>query len=87
MTATARGLTWLLLAVALLVVVRHHHQYFRRARPLSFSAFLETAGWLIVVLVAAGALYGGWAHPGTRILEIAAGVVGALFIILGAAWR
>ncbi|HXF82879.1 MAG TPA: hypothetical protein VNN19_09025 [bacterium] len=87
MTATARALTWLVLAVALLVVIWHHWQYFRRARPLSFSAFLETAGWLIVVLVAVAALYGGWAHPGTRILEIASGVVGVLFIIFGAAWR
>lgn len=84
--ALAAGI-WLLLAVALIVVVRHHLGYFRRKRTLSFGAFLETAGWIILLLVALGALYGGLTHPGTRIAEVASAVVGVLFILLGSVFR
>lgn len=78
---------WTVAAVALLIVIRQHVAYFRRARPFSFGAFLETAGWIILLLVAIGAAYGGLAHPGRRVVEVAAGIVGFLFIALGAAFR
>jgi len=70
-------------AACAVVIVRHHVAYFRRARPVSFGAFLATGGWTILLLVALGALSGGLADSGTRIVEIAAAVVGLLFIGIG----
>jgi threonine/homoserine/homoserine lactone efflux protein len=87
MSAVLSAIVWIVLAVALTVVVRQHLAYFRRTRALSFGAFLETAGWIILLLVALGALAGGLAHPGTRIVEIASAVVGVLFILLGSVFR
>jgi len=78
---------WTVLAVALVVIVRQHLGYFRRRRPFSFAAFLETAGWIIVALVAGAALLGGFAHPGTRVMEVAAAIVGALCIAFGSTFR
>lgn len=74
-------------AVMLVLIIRHHIDYFRRARPYSFGAFLETGGWLILLLVAAGAAAGGLVRPGTRVVEVAAGIVGFLFVAGGAAFR
>ena len=74
---------WLAAAACAVVIVRHHVAYFRRARPVSFGAFLATGGWTILLLVALGALSGGLADSGTRIVEIAAAVVGLLFIGIG----
>ena len=70
-------------AVSAVVIVRKHVAYFRRVRPFSFGAFLETGGWIILLLVALGALSSGLAESGTRIVEIAAAVVGLLFIGIG----
>ena len=85
--ATALVVIWIILAVALIVIIRHHVAYLRRARSLTFGAFLETAGWMIILLVAIAAVYGGLVHPGTRVVEIATAVVGALFIVLGSAFQ
>jgi hypothetical protein len=74
---------WITVAVCAVVIVRHHLGYFRRARPLSFGAFLETSGWMIILLVAVGAFSGGLARPGTMVVEVAAAVVGLLFIGIG----
>lgn len=74
---------WLAAAACAAVVVRHHIAYFRRARPFSFGAFMETGGWIILLLVALGALSGGLAESGTRIVEIAAAMVALLFIGIG----
>lgn len=79
---------WAASAGCAAVVIRHHVAYFRRARPFSFTALLETGGWIILLLVALGAAAGGLAATGTRIVEIAAALVGALCIGLrwGARW-
>lgn len=87
MTAAVPVLAGTVAAVILLVVIRHHVDYLRRARAYSFGAFLETAGWIILLLVAVGAAAGGLARPGTRVVEVASGIMGLLFITLGAAFR
>jgi hypothetical protein len=69
------------------VVVRHHRDYLRGRRPLSFGAFLETAGWIVLALVAAAGLAGGAAHPATRVVEIAAATVGAVLVGVGSLLR
>lgn len=74
---------WGLTGLGLAIVVLHHVAYFRRTRPFSFGAFLETAGWIIITLVAIFGLAGGFAGPGTRIVEIAAAIVAVLFIGIG----
>ena len=82
------SLIWVAVAVlGLIIVVSQHAGYFRKTRPMSFAAFLETAGWIIITLVAAAALRGGMANPGTRIVEIATAVVGALLIGIGGQFR
>ncbi len=78
---------WLAAAWCAIIVVRHHVGYFRRARPYSFGAFLETGGWIILLLVVLGALAGGLEAPGTRVVEIAASVVAVVFILIGGALR
>lgn len=62
--------------IALGFVVAHHIGYFRGTRRPAFGAFLETGGWLILVLVsAAGALVGAWLDPaGARVLAASTGV-------------
>ncbi len=87
MTTLSR-LVWVAVAaVGLGVVVAHHVAYFRKKRPLSFAAFLETGGWIILVLVASAAGAGGMAHPSTRVVEIAAAAVALLFIAIGGQFR
>lgn len=78
---------WLAAAWCALILVRHHIGYFRRARPYSFGAFLETGGWIILLLVVLGALAGGLDAMGTRVVEIAAAAVAVLFIGIGGALR
>lgn len=87
MSTTGLIVLWVILAVALVVIIRHHLAYLRRTRSLTFGAFLETAGWIIILLVAIAGVYGGFAHPGTRVVEIATTVVGLLFIVLGSAFQ
>jgi len=87
MSAVGLVVIWVILAAALIVVIRHHIAYFRRSRSLSFGAFLETGGWLILLLAAIAAACGGLAEPGTRVVEIAAAVVGLLFVAAGSAVR
>lgn len=87
MSVAVQIFAWAAAALMLAVIVRHHVGYFRRARPYSFGAFLETGGWIILLLVAAGAAAGGLARPGTRVVEVAAGIVGLLFIAGGAVFR
>lgn len=43
--------------------------------------------WIIVFLVAVAALRGGLAHPGTRVVEISAAVVGVVCTALGSVFR
>ncbi len=79
---------WAAVAVlGLIVVVAQHIGYFRRTRPMSFAAFLETAGWIVITLVAGAALGGGMISPNTRVVEIAAAIVGALLIGIGGQFR
>jgi hypothetical protein len=78
---------WAAAGVCAAVLFRHHIGYFRRTRPYSFGAFMETGGWIILLLVALGALAGGLAEPGTRVVEIAATVVALLFIGIGTSLR
>lgn len=70
-----------------IIVVFHHAGYLRRTRPLTFGAFLETGGWIVVTLVAIAASGGGMAEPRTRIVEIGAGAVGVLLIGIGSQFR
>lgn len=79
---------WAVVAVlGLIVVVAQHAGYFRKTRPMSFAAFLETAGWILITLVAVAAWGGGMISPNTRVIEIAAAVVGALLIGIGGQFR
>lgn len=87
MTGLSR-LVWVAVAaVGLGVVVAHHVAYWRKTRPLSFTAFLETGGWIILVLVAITAGAGGMAHPSTRVVETAAAAVALLFIAIGGQFK
>ncbi len=70
-------------AVGLGAIIAQHVGYFRKRRPLTFGAFLETTGWITITLVAVAALGGGMVHPGTRVVEITAALVGLLFIVIG----
>jgi hypothetical protein len=63
-----------------IVIVTHHIGYFHRSRPLTFGAFLQTAGWIILTLVALAAAAGGMDGARTRTLEVAQVVVGAFLI-------
>lgn len=74
----------MLAAAALATVVGHHIGYFRGRRPPTFGAFLETAGWLILFLVAIAAP-SAVKDPGLVRVEIAAGFVGLLCVLGG--WR
>ncbi|HEY3247847.1 MAG TPA: hypothetical protein VGK88_06120 [bacterium] len=76
----------ILLVAAAVMVVAQHLAFFRRVRPPSFAAFLETAGWLIMVLVALGGIGGGLGSPGTLSVEIASGLVGLACILAGRMW-
>jgi len=77
-------LVWGALAIAgLSLIVAHHVGYFRKRRPLTFGAFLETTGWIIVSLFAIAAFGGGLVHPGTRAVEIAVVMVGLVFVLIG----
>ena len=73
--------------LGLIVVVAQHAGYFRRTRPMSFAAFLETAGWIVITLVAVAVLGGGMISPHTRVVEIAAAIVGALLIGVGGQFK
>jgi len=75
----------ILAAVTLTILVRHHVAYFRGLRAPTFGAFLETAGWLILLLVALGALGGGLENPGTARVELASGIIAASCVVAG--WR
>ncbi len=77
---------WLvLLGTGLYVVVRHHTAYLFRRRKMTFGAFLGTAGWIILSLVALAALGGGWSDLRTRPVELIAGLLGVTFVGIG--WR
>ncbi len=66
-----------------IVIVTHHVGYFRRSRSLTFGAFLQTGGWIIIALVAAAAAAGGLERARTQTVEVAQALVGALLIGLG----
>ena len=83
MTPFFLAVGWIGTAVCAVIIVRHHLAYFHRMRPYSFGAFMETGGWIILLLAAFGALTGGLGEAGTRIAEIAASLVGLLFIGIG----
>jgi hypothetical protein len=78
---------WVAAAGCAVVLVRHHVGYLRRTRPYSFGAFMETSGWIILLLVGLGAVVGGLAEMGTRVVEIAAMVVALFFIGIGSSLR
>ena len=65
------------------VVVTHHIGYFRRSRPLTFGAFLQTGGWMIIALVAVAAATGGLERERSQTVEVAQALVGLLLISLG----
>lgn len=81
--------TWLRIAggvvaiVSGIVIVTHHMGYFRHSRSLSFWAFLQTGGWVILALVAASAAAGGVDRARTQTVEVAQALVGVLLIGLG----
>ncbi len=87
MSGLGRLLLWIVTIGIAAVIVQQHIAYLRRTRPYSFGAFLETAGWIIILLVAIAALFGGLLAPGTRAVEIAAAIVGVLFIGIGSSFR
>ncbi len=80
-------IVWLAIAViGLTVLVRHHLGYLFRRRAFTFGAFLATAGWLIITLVAVTAFGRGLSDPRTRTVGLAAGIVGVACIGLGRRW-
>ncbi|HEY6101738.1 MAG TPA: hypothetical protein VI007_00780 [bacterium] len=87
MTPFFLAVGWIGAAVCAAIIVRHHLAYFRRTRPYGFGAFMETGGWIILLLAAFGALAGGLGQAGTRLVEIAASVVGLLFVGIGSNLR
>lgn len=87
MSLLARVMLWAVAAGSAVVIVRQHVGYLRRLRSYSFGAFLETAGWIIILLVSVAALYGGLEAPGTRAVEIAAAIVALLFVGIGSSFR
>ncbi len=79
-------LVWLvLLGCGLYVIIKHHAGYLFRRRATSFGAFLNTAGWIVLTLVALAAVGGGLSAPGTRLVEVAVGLVGV--VLIGIGWR
>ncbi|HVH32449.1 MAG TPA: hypothetical protein VNA31_12425 [bacterium] len=66
-----------------IVIVTHHIGYFRHSRPLTFGAFLQTGGWIIIALVAAAAAAGGVDKPRTQTVEVAQALVAVLLIGFG----
>ena len=77
---------WLvLLGSGLYVIIKHHAGYLFRRRPTSFGAFLNTAGWIVVTLVALAVMGGCLSVPGTRLVELAVGLVGV--VLIGIGWR
>jgi len=79
-------LAWLgLVGCGLYVIVRHHAAYLFRRRATTFAAFLGTAGWIVVMLVALVAVGGGLNEAGTRLVELVVGLVGLALIGIG--WR
>jgi threonine/homoserine/homoserine lactone efflux protein len=70
-----------------IVIVTHHIRYFRRSRPLTFGAFLQTGGWIILALVAVAAAAGGWDRAKTQTVEVAQAMVGVLLIGLGGKFK
>jgi hypothetical protein len=66
-----------------IVIVTHHIGYFRGSRSLTFGAFLQTGGWVIIALVAVAAAAGGLERARTQTVEVAQALVGALLISLG----
>jgi hypothetical protein len=87
MTSLLPTIGWIAAAGCAVVLVRHHVGYFRRTRPYTFGAFMETSGWIILLLVGLGAVVGGLAEMGTRVVEIAAMVVALFFIGIGSSLR
>jgi len=73
----------ILAALALAFVLMHHIAYFRRVRQPTFGAFLETGGWLILLLVALSVLAGGLRDPGTARVGAVSAAVGVLCILAG----
>ncbi len=72
-----------LLGLGVYFIVRHHADYLFRRRPMTFGAFLGTAGWIIVTLVALAGLGGGLHTTGPRRVELAAVSVGIVLIAVG----
>ncbi len=66
-----------------IVIVTHHIGYLRRSRSLTFGAFLQTGGWIILALVAVAAAAGGLERARTQTVEVAQALVGALLITIG----
>jgi hypothetical protein len=66
-----------------IVIVTHHIAYFRRSRPFTFGAFLQTGGWIIIALVAVAAAGGGLERARTQTVEVAQALVGVVLISLG----
>lgn len=79
-------LAWVvLLGTGVYVLIRHHAAYLSLRRRMSFAAFLGTAGWIILALVALTSLGDGWSAPGTRTVELVAGIIAVVFVGIG--WR
>jgi hypothetical protein len=83
MTMWLRLLGGVVAIVCGIVIVTHHVGYIRRSRPLTFGAFLQTGGWIIVALVAVAAAAGGLERARTQTVEVAQALVGALLISIG----
>ncbi len=83
MTLPGRIVWGVIGGIGLSVLVRHHTAYLFRSRAVTFGAFLATAGWLIMTLVALAALGFGLSDPGTRTVEVAVGIVGLVCIAVG----
>lgn len=83
MTMWPRVVGGVVAIVSGIVIVTHHIGYFRHSRPLTFGAFLQTGGWIIIALVAAAAAAGGVDRARTQTVEVAQALVGVLLIGLG----
>ncbi len=84
MSLVERILWWAIAGSDVIIIVRHHVAYLRQQRAFTFGAFLETAGWIVITLVGVAALGGVLSTPGTRTVEITAGIVDTTRVGIGA---
>jgi hypothetical protein len=79
----ALGVAALVFGASLAMTVRQHIRYLTGGRPAEFFAFLETSGWMVLLLTSGAALF----RLSSGALTLSAGVVGAVLVAIGSLLR